>query len=126
MKILYIEDNETLAIVVCSLLKQHHYDVTYFDRGTAGIEKFREAPTYWDAVIVDLDLPDLPGRTLITEMAKTRPALPIVVYSGTGGLMQKLELYSMGASALLAKPCEAQDLLDVLKGLIDLPPEKIQ
>jgi len=49
-----------------------------------------------------------------------------VVYSGASGLKDRFELYSSGASALLSKPTSAQDLLDVLKGLIDLPPEAIR
>lgn len=126
MKILYIEDFEKLARFVCILLEKHGYEVEHHALGKPGLERFRQEPESWDAVIIDLELPDVSGQKLIPEIAVLRPALPIVVYSGMKGLEDRFELYSSGASALLTKPCGAKDLLDVLKGLIEIPPEPVK
>ena len=126
MKILYIEDYAALAQVVCALLRGHGYEVEHHALGKTGLERFRQDPQSWDAIIVDLELPDVSGQSLMPEIAAQRPALPIVVYSGLKGVEDRFELYSMGASALLSKPCGAQDLLDVLKGLIEMPPAPIK
>jgi DNA-binding response OmpR family regulator len=126
MKILYIEDNQQLAFIVCTLLRGHAYVVEHFELGKPGMERFHEDVQSWDAVILDLDLPDISGQTLLPEIADRRPALPIVVYSGAAGLRDRFELDSSGASAVLSKPTAAQDLLDVLEGLIESPPEPIR
>lgn len=125
MKVLYIEDNEKLAYLVCALLEGHGYQVEHYVLGKLGLERFKHDCASWDVVIIDLDLPDVSGRDLIPEIAAQRPNLPIVVYSGESGLRERFELYSSGASALLSKPTPGQDLLDVLKHLVDSPPTPI-
>jgi len=125
MKILYFEDNEQMAVLVGALLKGHGYDVEHFALGKPGLARFCETPQSWDAVIVDLDLPDVPGMALIPEIAERCPTLPIIVYSGMSGMKEHFELYTSGASAVLLKPSQGQDLLDVLKELIKLPPGAI-
>jgi DNA-binding response OmpR family regulator len=126
MKILYVEDNESLAATVCSFLTSHGYQVEHFARGSAGLGRFAEDPQFWDLAMVDLELPDMSGQTVVSQISAQRPNLPIVVHSGVPGMKERYELISSGASALLAKPTEAQDLLDTLKGLIDLPPDTIR
>jgi len=118
MKILYFEDNEQMAFLVSTLLKSHGYDVEHFALGKPGLERFCKTFPVWDAVIMDLDLPDVPGMALISEIAEKRPTLPIVVYSGMSGMKEHFELYSSGASAVVSKPGRGQDLLDVLEELI--------
>jgi DNA-binding response OmpR family regulator len=126
MKILYIEDNKKMSDLVCALLVGHGFAVQPFALGKPALETFTADPASWDAAIVDLDLPDIAGQTIISEMSALRPNLPIVVYSGVSGLKDRFELYSSGATALLAKPTGAQDLLDVLKGLIEMPPGPLE
>lgn len=126
MKILYIEDNERLAELVCVLLQGHGHKVEHYALGKSGLERFLQDPQSWDAAIIDLDLPDIAGQDIIPVIAAKRPAFPVVVYSGQKQLKDRFELYSWGASALISKPCGAQDLLDVLEGLIENPPTPIR
>jgi DNA-binding response OmpR family regulator len=130
MKILYIEDDEKMAKLVCLLLKSHGYDVEHFAKGQDGLERFYQTFPAWDAVIIDLDLPDVSGRALIPEMAAQRPTMPILVFSGSSGprfgLDNRFELYSTGASAFLWKPSGGQKLLEVLAELIQTPPTPLE
>jgi two-component system response regulator TctD len=126
MKILYIEDDKKLAKLVCLLLESHGYDVEHCARAQNGLDTFCLALPTWNAVIVDLDLPDGSGRLLISEMAAKRPALPIIVHSGLNGprfgLDNRFELFSAGVSAFVWKPSGGQPLLDVLKEVTRTPP----
>jgi DNA-binding response OmpR family regulator len=126
MKVIYIEDDQQLALFVSTLLKRHGYEVVHFSLGKAGLESFSKDSESWDAVILDLELPDVPGHTLIPAIYAQRPALPVIVYSGEKQLANRFELYSLGASAVVSKPCGAQDLLDILLGLIEIPPMPVQ
>lgn len=89
--------------------------------GKPGLERFYQASASWDAVIIDLDLPDVSGREIIPKIAAQCSQLPIVVYSGLSGLRHRFEIISTGATALLSKPSNAQDLLDILKYVIETP-----
>jgi DNA-binding response OmpR family regulator len=126
MKILYIEDDLTMAFLVDTVLRSHGYEVEHSELGKPGMKKFYEDIHSWDAVIIDLELPDISGQTLIPEIAAQRPELPIVVYSGQSGLKHRFEIISTGAAALLSKPSSAQDLLDILKYVTERPPEPIR
>jgi two-component system response regulator TctD len=126
MKILYIEDDKRLAKLVCLLLESHGYDVEHCARAQRGLDTFCLGLPTWNAVIVDLDLPDGSGRLLISEMAAKRPGLPIIVHSGLSGprfgLDNRFELFSAGVSAFVWKPSGGQPLLNVLKELTRMPP----
>jgi two-component system response regulator TctD len=125
MKILYIEDDKKLAKLVCLLLQSHGYDVDHCARAQHGLDMFCLGLTTWNAVIVDLELPDGSGRLLISEMAAKRPGLPIIVHSGLNGpkfgLDSRFELFSSGVSAFVWKPSGGQPLLDVLKEVTRTP-----
>ncbi len=125
MKILYIEDDEKLAKLVCLLLESHGYDVAHCARAQHGLDTFCLALSTWNAVIIDLDLPDGSGRLLISEIAAKRPTLPIIVHSGLSGprfgLDNRFELFSAGVSAFVWKPSGGQPLLNVLKELTRMP-----
>ena len=126
MKILYIEDDNQMAKLVCMLLASHGYDVDHCAKAQNGYDRFCLALLTWDAVIVDLDLPDGSGRLLISEMAAKRPALPIIVHSGLSGprfgLYNRFELFCEGVSAFVWKPSGGRPLLTVLKELTRTPP----
>jgi DNA-binding response OmpR family regulator len=125
MKILYIEDDKSLARLVCLLLESHGYEVEHCARAQQGLDIFCLALSTWRAVIVDLDLPDGSGRLLISELAAKRPGLPIIVHSGQNGprfgLDNRFELFSEGVSAFVWKPSGGQPLLNVLKELTRAP-----
>jgi CheY-like chemotaxis protein len=121
-KILYVEDNKPMALSVSFILKSHKFSVKHFEFGKKAIEAFHKCPMDWHAAIIDLGLPDITGMELITEINKNCPTLPIIVLSGASNIMERLYLYTSGASAVLAKPCHGQDLIDVLNGLITMPP----
>jgi two-component system response regulator TctD len=125
MKILYIEDDKKLAKLVCLLLESHGYDVEHCARAQRGLDTFCLGLPTWNAVIIDLDLPDGSGRLLISEMAAKRPGLPIIVHSGLSGprfgMDNRFELFCTGVSAFVWKPSGGQPLLDVLKELTRKP-----
>jgi DNA-binding response OmpR family regulator len=126
MKVLYIEDDANQSMLVKLLLTGQGYEVEHYALGKPGLERFLQEPDAWDATLIDLVLPDMSGEEIIPQIFAKRPLLPIIVHSGTHGMKHRYELYSSGASALVPKPCEAQDLLDVLAGLIETPPEPIK
>jgi FixJ family two-component response regulator len=111
---------------VSTLLTSHGYQVEHYPLGKTGFERFCQEPQSWDAVILDLELPDISGQDLIPQIAVQCPNLPIVVFSGQKGLQDSFKLYSSGASALFSKPFFGYNLLDVVSRLTELPPTTVQ
>jgi DNA-binding response OmpR family regulator len=115
--ILHIEDDPEVAGAVSELLEANGYEVTHAADGLSGLLAFNQNPDQWSAVLVDLALPHVSGNSLLKEMHKTRPELPLIVLTGAEP-GTNLEVYEQGAVILWHKPVSSAEMLENLKALI--------
>ena len=115
--ILHIEDDPEVAGSVAQLLEANGYEVTHAADGLSGLLAFNQDPDQWAAVLVDLTLPHVSGNSLLKEMHRTRPELPLIVLTGTAP-GTNLDVYEQGAVILWHKPVSSTELLENLKALI--------
>ena len=119
--ILHIEDDPEVAGSVGQLLEANGYEVTYAADGLSGLLAFNQNPDLWSAILVDLALPHVSGNSLLKEMHKSRPNLPLIVLTGSPP-GTNLEVYELGAAILWHKPIGSTELLENLKALIEHKP----
>lgn len=117
LHILHIEDDPEVAGAVGSLLEANGYEVTHAADGLSGLLAFNQNPDQWAAILVDLQLPHVSGKSLLKEMHKSRPHLPLIVLTGAEK-GTNLEVYEEGAVILWHKPVSSTDLLENLKAVI--------
>src|SRR5471032_1666201 len=117
--ILHIEDDPEVAGSIGQLLEGNGYEVTHAADGLSGLLAFNQNPDQWAAVLVDLALPHVSGNSLLKEMHKARPSLPLIVLTGAAK-GTNLEVYEQGAVILWHKPVSSTDLLENLKALISV------
>lgn len=115
--ILHIEDDPEVAGAVSELLEANGYEVTHAADGLSGLLAFNQAPDQWSAVLVDLALPHVSGNSLLKEMHKSRPELPLIVLTGSEPGTH-LEVFEQGAVILWHKPVSSTEMLENLKALI--------
>jgi DNA-binding response OmpR family regulator len=115
--ILHIEDDPEVAAAVGELLENNGYDVTHAADGLSGLLTFNQNPAQWSAVLVDLQLPHVSGNSLLKEMHKLRPELPLIVLTGAAP-GTNLNVYEQGAVILWHKPVSSREMLENLKALI--------
>jgi DNA-binding response OmpR family regulator len=115
--ILHIEDDPEVAGSVGHVLEASGYEVTHAADGLSGLLAFNQNPKQWSAVLVDLALPHVSGNSLLKEMHKARPELPLIVLTGAEA-GTNLDVYEQGAVILWHKPVSAQEMLENLKALI--------
>ena len=75
----------------------------------------------FDLVITDINMPDINGLELVSFVRKN-PAysgLPIMIVSTEGSERDRERGLSLGADAYMVKPFEAEELRDVVCGLLD-------
>jgi CheY-like chemotaxis protein len=99
-------------------------------QGSIGLDLARQhAP---DLILLDLNLPDLPGREVLARLqgsAVTRD-IPVIVLSADATVSQIERLRSAGARAYLTKPLDVGEFLHTLDTLLpakkadDLPVEE--
>ena len=70
-------------------------------------------------VLVDLWMPDLDGRSLLRELKRQHPRLPVILMSAAWNTGSDADADLDDADAYLRKPFGRQELLDVVKRVWD-------
>ena len=110
-KLLLIEDDDTFAILLAAYFRTAGYAIERVASASAGLRKLESEA--WDAIIVDLTLPDEDGIVL-TRMLRARSAVPIIVSTGRSGREDRLAALEIGADDFVTKPFEPESLLEIL------------
>ena len=116
MKILLLEDNETLADGIYQKLKEVGFIADLFYDGEDGLYTL-ETSTY-DLLILDLGLPGIDGIEIIKKLRKSQQNLPILVISARDKLDQRVLGLDTGADDYLCKPFELDEVVARVQALL--------
>jgi two-component system, OmpR family, response regulator len=109
MRILVIEDEPRIRAFLARGLEAEGFSVDGASDGAAGVEQ--AARRRYDLVILDLLLPKLDGLSVLRELQRERPELPVVIVSARSDLDTKLRGFGLGACDYLSKPFSFDELL---------------
>jgi DNA-binding response OmpR family regulator len=109
VKILYAEDDETLAFLTRDNLEQNNYKVTHCTDGLSCLETFKKEN--FDICIFDIMLPKMDGFELTGEIRKINPDVPIFFLSSKILKEDRLKGLRLGADDYLVKPFSIEELL---------------
>lgn len=90
------------------------YAVTTASDGVMGLETFREDPSAFDLVLLDMVMPRMNGRDCLRGIRAIAPDTPVVMASGFTGESGVDALRAEGISAFVAKPYEHGELSRVV------------
>lgn len=116
MKILLLEDNETLADGIYKKLKEIGFIADVFYDGEDGLYTL-ETATY-DLLILDLGLPGIDGIDIIKKLRQSQQNLPILVISARDKLDQRILGLDTGADDYLCKPFELDEVVARVQALL--------
>lgn len=116
MKLLLVEDNRDLSSWLCKLLSQSGYAVEPAYTGEEA-EHFLLTQRY-DAILLDLMLPGMSGKTLLKKVRGMSDAVPVLIVSALDTLGDMVENLDLGADDYIAKPFEIQELEARLRSLL--------
>jgi DNA-binding response OmpR family regulator len=109
LRILVIEDESRILAFLVRGLEAEGYAVDAAETGAGGLHQaLREA---YDLVILDLLLPGLDGLSVLRELARNRPELPVLILSARRDLATRLRGFELGARDYLAKPFSFDELV---------------
>jgi DNA-binding response OmpR family regulator len=109
MRLLIIEDESRILAFLARGMEAEGFSVDSSGNGAEGLTRALREP--YDLVILDLLLPGLDGLSLLRELQRLRPDLPVVIVSARSDLPTKLRSFGLGASDYLAKPFSFDELL---------------
>ncbi|MCE9603329.1 MAG: response regulator transcription factor [Planctomycetia bacterium] len=108
VKILVIEDEESIRRFLRASLSTHGYAMLEAGSGEIGLALAAEEKP--DLIILDLGLPDIDGREVL-EQIRTGSRVPIIVLSARGREGDKVTAFEAGADDYLTKPFGMRELL---------------
>ena len=107
-RILYVEDDETLAFLTADNLEQH-FEVVHCANGKAGFELFCQET--FDLCVLDIMLPDMDGFEIATEIRKRNEEIPIIFLSAKTLKEDRIKGLKLGADDYLVKPYSIEELI---------------
>jgi len=108
-KILYAEDDETLAFLTKDNLEQHQYEVDHYSDGAECLQAFKRKQ--YDVCIFDVMMPGMDGFELATSIRKLNHEIPILFLSAKTLKEDKLKGLRLGADDYLVKPFSIEELV---------------
>lgn len=116
MRILVVEDDPKIASYVSKGLRQGGYVVDVVHDGEAALERSFE--TSYDALVLDLLLPQRGGLSVIEELRRGRLKTPVLVLSARSSIDDKVRVLRAGGDDYLTKPFSFSELEARLEALI--------
>jgi DNA-binding response OmpR family regulator len=107
-KVLYIEDDETLAFLTTDNLEEH-FDVVHCNNGKAGLDAFNSQT--FDIVVLDIMMPELDGFEVATAIRNKNEEIPIIFLSAKTLKEDKIKGLKLGADDYLVKPYSIEELI---------------
>lgn len=128
-KVLIIDDEKDVRIVLKEVLQRAGYDTTVAADAREGLEKLESDGA--DLVITDVIMPGIDGVATVERIRENHPDMPIIVISGGGNVAPMeyepgaistsaylLSATNAGADRTLTKPFERQELVNAVQDLL--------
>lgn len=115
-KILFVEDEEDLTLIVADTLRGQGYEVIKAADGIAGLEKFKSEGA--DIVVADVMMPKMDGFSMAKEIRKLSPTIPLLFLTAKSTIDDVEEGFEIGANDYLKKPFELRELIVRIKALL--------
>ncbi len=115
-KILLVEDEEDLTLIVTDTLRGQGYDVITAADGNAGLDKFKADGA--DIVVADIMMPKMDGFSMAKEIRKLSPAVPLLFLTAKSTIDDVEKGFEIGANDYLKKPFELRELIVRIKALL--------
>jgi len=116
MRILIVEDEPTLQSQLAQAVREAGYAVDVAGNGVDGHYQGETEP--YDAVVLDLGLPQMDGITVLRKWRAAGRTMPVLILTARDGWHEKVAGIDAGADDYLTKPFHMEELLARLRGLI--------
>ena len=118
-RILFVEDETTLAALGQRMLQHLEYDVTVKTSSVEALEAFRTEPDQYDLLVTDMVMPEKTGKELAQDIMKIRPDFPVILCTGYTEMITKEDISQTGIKAFMVKPFAMRDIAETIRQVLD-------
>ena len=112
-KVLLVDEEDTILDAYSFLLRREGCHVLTAYNGNKAIEKLNQQK--FDLVIIDFAAKNGNGHTVLEELKEMFPSIPVIVLTDKTSPIVEQFTFSMGAYALIEKPCSCEILISCIR-----------
>lgn len=116
IKILAVDDELTFLETLRKVLKGYEYSVDGLSVSTEVIERINKQ--YYDAVLLDVNMPGISGIDILKQITLINPHLPVIIISGQSTIKIAVEAMKLGAYDFIEKPIDSIRLNSIIKNAV--------
>jgi DNA-binding NtrC family response regulator len=111
-RILIVDDELNMLLVLEAMLQKEGYEVTTASNGLEALEILESGEV--GVVVTDLKMPELNGLELLDRIVKNLPHIPVIIITAHGTITTAVEALKKGAFDYITKPFDQDDLKNVI------------
>ena len=119
MRLLLVEDNKRLAETTKEGLEKESFTVDWFD--TVGESEAAIETVAYDAIVLDLGLPDGDGMDILKQLRARKSSTPVLILTARDGVEDRVKGLDGGADDYLLKPFAMSELVARIRALLRRP-----
>src|ERR1700743_787216 len=123
-KILIIDDEVNVALLLSKFLTRNGFDVTTAATGPSGMEFLKNGS--FDLVLCDFRLEDTDGREMLKNIKLQYPQTGVIIITGYSDIKMAVELIKMGAYDYITKPLYPDEILNTITKAIETHPALLE
>lgn len=116
-KILIIDDEKDLCLVLSRFLSKHGYEVMEAHKGKKALEIVNESAP--DLILCDFMLDDMDGTSVLKAIKEINPATPVIIITGFSNIKTAVEVMRLGAVDYIIKPLIPEEILLTIRKALD-------
>lgn len=120
MRILVVEDEDSIAQFIQQGLSEAGYAVDVVKDGRLGLDY--AISVEYDAIVLDIMLPGMNGFTVLQELRSQNVTTPVLCLTARDTVEDRVQGLDVGADDYLVKPFAFKELLARLRALLRRPP----
>lgn len=117
IKVLLVEDEPTLAMIIKDTLDGDEFDIVLAANGEEGLALYREIQP--DIIVTDIMMPKIDGFTLVRHIRKSDSRIPVLFLSARSAAKDVVEGFELGGNDYLKKPFGMAELIVRIKALLN-------
>jgi two-component system response regulator HydG len=116
-KILIIDDEVNVGLLLSKFLTRNGFDVTTAANGSSGMEYLKN--NEYNLVLCDFRLEDTDGREMLKNIKALYPKTGVIIITGYSDIKMAVELIKMGAYDYITKPLYPDEILNTINKAIE-------
>jgi two-component system cell cycle sensor histidine kinase/response regulator CckA len=117
-RVMYVDDDQALVFLIVRALTRKGFVVTAFNDPHEAQEVLASDPFAFDLLVTDYNMPGYSGIDLLRQAKIIRPNLPVALASGYVTPEMEQSAMQEGASALIYKPNDVNEMCETLQRLL--------